>query len=171
MGETDASSIACLSTNMPITPTIGTDQEGGTVQRSTSEGTLLGVQQVASTIRNATVPDLTNGQPAVWSPEAVGLLRGYGYTNAVVYSDSMTVEAIPGTLQDAALKAWQAGVDVAMIVQTKDQTADVASFLSQIITHAKTTLANNSLERSSVVKSVARILARKNINPRTIGNQ
>jgi len=122
-------------------------------------------------ISNATVPELTNGQPAVWSPEAVTLLRSYGYDNAVIYSDSLTAKAIPGTLQDAALKAWQAGVDVALIVQTKDQTGEVSGYADQIISQAKTALENNSLERSSVVESVARILARKHIDPCTIGGQ
>ena len=288
MDEVDESAIAGLSTHMTIKPTIATDQEGGTVQRFTSEGRIPGAQDVAATmnssqaysmylkdsqylkelglttnfapvvdvasatpnplpgrmyssssnsvssyagqyilaqkdagitpvikhfpglgsatgntdngpattdplsvlktrdllpyqalaslnpdvmISNATVPELTNGQPAVWSRDAVNLLRSYGYNAAVVYSDSLTAKAIPGTLQDAALKAWQAGVDVAVIVQTKDQTSDISSYVSQIIAQAKTALENNSLERSSVVESVARILARKNIDPCTIGGQ
>lgn len=288
MDEVDESAIASLSAGLTIKPTIATDQEGGTVQRFTSEGKIPGAQDVASTMTssqaytlysndskylkelglttnfapvvdvisanpnplpgrmyssspnavssyagqyilaqkdagitpvikhfpglgsadgntdngsattdplstletrdllpyqslaslnpdvmmsNAIVPDLTNGQPAVWSPEAVRLLRSYGYDNAVVYSDSLTAKAIPGTLQDAALKAWQAGIDVAVIVQTKDQTPEIATYASQIITQAKTALENGSLERSSVVESVARILARKNIDPCTIGGQ
>lgn len=288
MDETDESAIASLSAGMAIKPTIATDQEGGTVQRFTSEGRLPGAQDVASSmtasqayslyltdskylrdlglttnfapvvdvisrtpqalpgrmysaspnsvssyagqyilaqkdaglhpvikhfpglgsatgntddgpattdplsalktrdllpyqalaslgpdvmISNAIVPELTDGQPAVWSPDAVKLLRSYGYENAVVYSDSLTAKAIPGTLQDAALKAWQAGIDVAMIVQTKDQTPDIASYADQIIAQAKTALENNSLERSSVVESVARILARKDIDPCTIGDR
>ncbi len=120
---------------------------------------------------NAIVPELTNGQPAVWSSEAVKLLRSYGYNNAVVYTDSLTAKAIPGTLQDASLKAWQAGIDVAVIVQTKEQTAEISGYASDILTQAKTALQNSSLERSSVVESVARILARKNIDPCTIGGQ
>lgn len=288
MDETDESAIASLSTNMLVKPTVGTDQEGGTVQRFKSEGTIPGAQDVTSSmtasqayslylndskylrdlglttnfapvvdvisrtpqplpgrmyssspnsvssyagqyilaqkeagltpvikhfpglggatgntddgpattdplsvlktrgllpyqalaslgpdvmISNAIVPELTDGQPAVWSPDAVKLLRSYGYENAVVYSDSLTAKAIPGTLQDAALKAWQAGIDVAMIVQTRDQTPDIASYVSQIITQAKTALENNTLERSSVVESVARILARKAIDPCTIGDR
>ncbi len=288
MDETDESAIASLSTNMLVKPTVGTYQEGGTVQRFKSEGTIPGAQDVASSmtasqayslylndskylrdlgltttfapvvdvisrtpqplpgrmyssspnsvssyagqyvlaqkeagitpvithfpglgsatgntddgpattdplsvlktrdllpyqalaslgpdvmISNATVPELTDGQPAVWSSDAVKLLRSYGYENAVVYSDSLTAKAIPGTLQDAALKAWQAGIDVAMIVQTKDQTPDIASYADQIIAQAKTALENNSLERSSVVESVARILARKDIDPCTIGGR
>jgi beta-N-acetylhexosaminidase len=120
---------------------------------------------------NAIVPELTNGQPAVWSSEAVKLLRSYGYNNAVVYTDSLTAKAIPGTLQDASLKAWQAGIDVAVIVQTKEQTAEISGYATDILTQAKTALQNSSLERSSVVESVARILARKNIDPCTIGGQ
>lgn len=120
---------------------------------------------------NAIVPELTNGQPAVWSSEAVKLLRSYGYNNAVVYTDSLTAKAIPGTLQDASLKAWQAGIDVAVIAQTKEQTAEISGYASDILAQAKTALENNSLERSSVVESVARILARKNIDPCTIGDR
>lgn len=288
MDETDESAIASLSTNMLVKPTVGTDQEGGTVQRFKSEGTIPGAQDVTSSmtasqayslylndskylrdlglttnfapvvdvisrtsqplpgrmyssspnsvssyagqyilaqkeagltpvikhfpglgsatgntddgpattdplsalktrdllpyqalaslgpdvmISNAIVPELTDGQPAVWSPDAVKLLRSYGYENAVVYSDSLTAKAIPGTLQDAALKAWQAGIDVAMIVQTKEQTPEVAGYVSQIIAQAKTALENNTLERSSVVESVVRILARKNVDPCTIGGR
>lgn len=285
MEEMPASSIASLVAGSTITPTIATDQEGGTVQRFKSEGVVPGAQQIAATqspeqayaayladaqflqsvgittnfapvvdvesaspnplpgrmystdpsvvstyatqiikasqaakvtpvikhfpglgsasgntdngpattdplatlktrdllpyqslaslapdvmISNAVVPDLTNGQPAIWSPEAVSLLRSYGYTNAVVYTDSLTAKAIPGTLDQAALKTWQAGVDVAVVVQTNDQTTTLDSDANAIISLGVASLESGALTKESVAQSVLRILTRKGIDPCSI---
>jgi beta-N-acetylhexosaminidase len=119
-------------------------------------------------VSNAVVPRLTNGQPAIWSADALALLRSYGYNNAVVYTDSLTAKAIPGTLDQAALKAWQAGVDVAVIVQTKQQLNEINSDVATIITRATSALQSGQLSKESVTQSVQRILARKGINPCSI---
>ncbi len=119
-------------------------------------------------ISNAIVPDLTGGQPAVWSPAAVQLLRSYGYENSVIYSDSLSAAAIPGSLEDASLKAWQAGVDIALVVQAKSDAAKLKEELSIIITKATAALESGQLDKDEVSSSVVRILARKGIDPCSI---
>lgn len=113
---------------------------------------------------NAIVPGLTNGQPAVWSADAVKLLRSYGYQNSVVYSDSLTAQAIPGSLADATIKAWQAGIDVALIVQTKQQTPGLAGMLDDIMARAETALQSGELNKKELAQSVERVLARKGVD-------
>lgn len=115
-------------------------------------------------VNNAITPGLTNGQPAVWSKAAIDLLRSYGYSQAVVYSDSLTAQAIPGSLEDAAIKAWQAGVDVALIVQTKSQTAGLDGVIGSIVERAKEASAENELSRDQLNQSMSRILARKQVD-------
>jgi len=115
-------------------------------------------------VANVIVPELTNGQPAVWSPEAVALLRSYGYENAVVYSDSLTAEAIPGALDDAAVKAWQAGIDVALIVQEREDSATLAALFASIMTKGNAALENGNLDKTKLAESVLRILQRKGVD-------
>jgi len=134
---------------------------------------LLPYQQVAglgpdAMVGNVVVPDLTEGQPAVWSAAAVALLRSYGYQNAVIYSDSLTAAAIPGPLDEAALKAWQAGIDVALIVQTPANTANIPSYIQAITNRAVAALRSGELNDKAVSASVLRILNRKGIDPCTI---
>jgi hypothetical protein len=119
-------------------------------------------------VSNAIVPGLTDGKPAIWSNDALALLRSYGYENAVIYTDSLTAKAVPGALDQATLKAWQAGVDVAVIVQTKQQLNEINSDITAIIARATSALQSGQLNKESVVQSVARILARKNIDPCSI---
>lgn len=115
-------------------------------------------------VSNAIVPGLTGGQPAVWSSKAVKLLRDMGYQQAVVYSDSLTAQAVPGTLAGAVIKTWQAGVDVAVVVQTKEQTPQLRSYLNTIISSADKALKSGTLKREELSKSIARIFARKGID-------
>ncbi|MEO6109827.1 MAG: glycoside hydrolase family 3 N-terminal domain-containing protein [Candidatus Saccharimonadales bacterium] len=131
---------------------------------------LLPYQQLATykpdvMVSNAITPGLTDGQPAIWSPTAVSLLRSYGYQGSVIYSDSLTAQAVPGTLEDAVIKSWQAGIDVALIVQTHDQTPELASDFQTIITRATTALQSGELDSKEFSQSVLRILQRKGINP------
>jgi beta-N-acetylhexosaminidase len=119
-------------------------------------------------ISNAIVPDLTNGEPAVWSSAAVSLLRGEGYQDAVIYSDSLTAKAIPGTLQNATIKAWQAGVDIALIVQKPNEQSILPDLFDTIISQTTTDLHNGSLDKAKFSESVVRILQRKNIDPCTL---
>lgn len=115
-------------------------------------------------VSNAIVPGLTDGQPAVWSKAAVDLLRSYGYENAIIYTDSLTAQAIPGTLDVASIKAWQAGIDIALIAQTKADTAVIMQYLPEIIRAAEQALDNGDLDEAAVNASVARIFARKGID-------
>jgi len=116
-------------------------------------------------VSNAIVPGLTDGQPAIWSAAAVTALRSYGYQDSVVYTDSLTAEAIPGTIEDAAIKSWQADVDVALIVQKRNETASLASLFQAILARATTATQNKELSDQKISESVLRILQRKGINP------
>ena len=116
-------------------------------------------------VGNMIVPDLTDGQPAVWSKPAIDLLRSLGYQNAVVYTDSLTANAIPGTLDEAVLKTWQAGTDVALIVQDAGDTSGLASYLSMITTRITSALQSGELKSNDLNASVLRILERKQIDP------
>ena len=119
-------------------------------------------------VGNMIVPDLTNGQPAIWSPEAITLLRQLGYESSVVYSDSLTAKAIPGTLEDAALKAWMADVDVALIVQKRDETASIESYVNVITSQGTAQVDSGSLDKTTLNDSTKRLFERKNIDPCTI---
>jgi beta-N-acetylhexosaminidase len=115
-------------------------------------------------VSNAIVPELTNGQPAVWSVSAVKLLREMGYQQAVVYSDSLTARALPGSLAEAVVKAWQAGIDVALIVQTRQQTPQLEAYLETIIRNAREALDSGALNKKGFSASVARIFASKGVD-------
>lgn len=121
-------------------------------------------QQPDVMVGNVIVPGLTDGQPAVWSSAAVKLLRDMGYQKTVVYSDSLTARAIPGTLSDAVVKAWQAGIDVALIVQTKQQTPQLGGDLDEIIAHATAALDSGQLDKKAFSASIERIFNRKGID-------
>lgn len=119
-------------------------------------------------VSNAIVPGLTDGQPAIWSAAAVNLLRSEGYKDAVIYTDSLTAKAIPGTIPAAAVASWQAGDDVVLIVQKKEDTTILPAILEKIVNDATTALQNGQLDKTKFSESVVRILARKHINPCTI---
>jgi beta-N-acetylhexosaminidase len=116
-------------------------------------------------VSNVIVPDLTDGQPASWSPAAVALLRHEGYQQSVVYSDSLTAKAIPGQLNDAVIKAWQAGIDVALIVQIEDQTPELTSYFHTIVISTTVALQSGKLNNNEFTASINRILTRKQIDP------
>lgn len=116
-------------------------------------------------VGNMTVPDLTDGQPAVWSKSAIDLLRSLGYQDAVVYTDSLTANAVPGTLDEAALKTWQAGTDIALIVQDTSDTPSLASYLAPITSRTANALQSGELDTDRFNTSVLRILGRKQIDP------
>lgn len=119
-------------------------------------------------VGNMIVPELTNDQPAVWSVEAINLLRNMGYGKAVIYSDSLTAEAIPGNLSDAVIKAWQAGIDVALVVQDTADTAALSSYLQTIASSAESALQSGTLGSRKFDESVLRILNRKQLDPCTL---
>lgn len=116
-------------------------------------------------VGNMIVPGLTDEQPAIWSRSAVDLLRSLGYENAVIYSDSLTAAAIPGTIADATVKTWQAGVDIAVIVQTDTDTKHLDSFFKTIIQRAAEAVQSGELSEDTLNQSVLRILSRKQVDP------
>lgn len=116
-------------------------------------------------VSHAVVPDLTEGKPASVSKEALSLLRKYGYQNSVVYTDSLTAAAIAASPEDAALEAWQAGVDVALFVQDRSTPADLSSYVRSIIDKAVEAEKTGTLNSDELAASTLRILNRKDINP------
>lgn len=116
-------------------------------------------------VGNMIVPGLTDGQPAIWSNKAVTMLRGMGYQDAVIYTDSLTAEAIPGDIKDAALKAWRAGIDVALIVQPDTETANLPAYFDDIIRYAVAAVQSDTLSTSGINESVLRIFERKQVDP------
>jgi beta-N-acetylhexosaminidase len=116
-------------------------------------------------VGNMIVPNLTNGQPAVWSPAAIDLLRSLGYENAVVYSDSLTAAAISGTIEDAVVKAWTAGIDVAVVVQPSASTLDLGAYFAAIIDHGEVSVSQQLLDEAIINRSVLRIFERKQLEP------
>lgn len=116
-------------------------------------------------VGNMIVPELTDGQPAIWSSEAIALLRSLGYKDAVVYTDSLTAQAIPGTLEAATLKVWVADADIAVVVQDREQTANLASYITLITDTAARGLQSGEFTEDQLDQSVARILTHKNISP------
>lgn len=116
-------------------------------------------------VSHAIVPDLTEGKPASVSKEALSLLRKYGYQNSVVYTDSLTAVAIAASPEDAAIEAWQAGVDVALFVQGRSTPADLSSYVQGIIDKAVESEKAGTLRSDELAASTLRILSRKGINP------
>lgn len=119
-------------------------------------------------VSNAIVPGLSDGQPAIWSKKAIDLLRSLGYQNAVVYSDSLTAQAIPGSIEAAAVKAWQAGIDVVVIVQDKQSTTAYKSYIDSIIEAGNNALESSSLSGKELNQSILRILTDKHIDACTV---
>jgi len=116
-------------------------------------------------VSSAIVPGLTDGQPALWSPAAVTMLRNLGYQNAIIYTDSLTAAAVPGSLADAVVKAWEAGIDVALIVQKDGETPAISSYIPQITAAVQQALDAHQLQLSQLDSSLQRIFTRKQVDP------
>lgn len=115
-------------------------------------------------VSNAVVPGLTQDQPTIWSQDAVALLRSLGYEDAVVYSDSLTAEAIPDGADEAAVKSWRAGIDIVVIVQSFDDTANMESYIAGITRRAQEAINDSELETGELNQSIYRIFHRKQID-------
>lgn len=116
---------------------------------------------------NAAIPGLTNGQPASLSRQAITntLRTKYGYRDAVIYTDSLTAKAISVPVPEATVQAWEAGADVAVIVQLPDQTLDLLpDFVTPVLQAGKAALKSGALDRQELNASVERIFTRKHIN-------
>jgi beta-N-acetylhexosaminidase len=114
------------------------------------------------------VPGLTGDDPASLSPDAYGLLRtgGYGglpFTGVVFTDDISSMGAINQhyTVAQAALKALQAGADVALWITT-DEVPDVLAALEDAVNAGQ-------LDMKNVDASVLRIAALKGKSPRCGG--
>ena len=117
-------------------------------------------------VSNATIPGLTQGAPASLSRVAITdtLRAQLGYKKAVVYTDSLTAKAVPGLLSNASVKAWKAGADVALIVQTQKQDSATTDYIESIVQAGKQALANKTLSEDELNASIGRIFARKGVD-------
>jgi beta-N-acetylhexosaminidase len=111
------------------------------------------------------VPGLTGDDPASLSPAAYGLLRSGGYGGpgfgGLVFSDDLSsMGAINQRygVADAALKALQAGADVALWVTTDEVPA--------VLDRLEKALNAGELSQARVDESVLRVAAQKGPDPR-----
>lgn len=121
-------------------------------------------------VGNMIVPGLTNGQPAIWSRQAIELLRSIGYQHSVVYSDSLTAMAVPGSISDATIKSWQAGIDIVVIVQAEVEPSDLINYIDTIINQSIEAIESGQLDSQELSQSVLRILNHKQVNPCSISD-
>jgi beta-N-acetylhexosaminidase len=111
------------------------------------------------------VPGLTGTDPASLSPAAYRLLRsgdygGPGFGGLVFSDDLSSMGAINQRygVADAALRALQAGADVALWVTTDEVPA--------VLDRLEKALAAGELTQSRVDESVLRVAGQKGPNPR-----
>jgi hypothetical protein len=64
----------------------------------------------------------------------------------------------------SVVKAWQAGIDVALLVQKENQTPTLAVMIDSIVAKAKAALRSGELHTNDFNASVGRILTRKGID-------
>ena len=127
--------------------------------------TLITAAPVAVMVGHLQVPGLTpDDLPASLSREAVQLLRtGTGYNappfNGPVFSDDLSsMEAISDRydVSDAVLRSWQAGVDVALWVTTKEVPA--------VLDRLEKAVAAGELPMPAVDQSLVRVATMKGPN-------
>lgn len=119
--------------------------------------------KAAIMVGNQIVPGLTAGLPASLSPAAITTeLRGVlGYKENVVITDSLSAQAITDqfTIAEAVVKSWEAGSDIALVVQSDPQQIMAPQQLDQIVSLARTAVNHGELRPSAIDNSVARIFA------------
>ncbi len=127
--------------------------------------TLTTQAPVAVMVGHMQVPDLTGSDPASLSPAAYGLLRSGGYGGppfgGLVFSDDLSsMGAINQRfgVADAALRALQAGADVALWVTTDEVPA--------VLDRLEKALAAGELSTAQVDASVLKLAGVKGPNPR-----
>lgn len=110
------------------------------------------------------VPGLTGNVPASLSPKTYELLRQIGYTNAVVYTDDLATPAINLPVEEAIVKAWEAGADVPMFVNpAKGQT--VESTIKAAVSLGEAAVKSGKLKRAQVNASALNVFENKGIDP------
>ena len=127
--------------------------------------TLTTQAPVAVMVGHMQVPGLTGNDPASLSPAAYGLLRSGNYGgpgfNGLVFSDDLSsMGAINQryTVPEAALRALQAGADVALWVTTDEVPA--------VLDRLEKALGAGELSQSRVDEAVLRVAAQKGPDPR-----
>ena len=106
------------------------------------------------------VPGLTGDLPASLSSAAVeDLLRDELAFNGLIFTDSLGMGAITArwTVQEAAVMALSAGVDIVMISDPQQA--------SEVLDRIEQSIEAGELKRNSVFNSIHRVLALKNLNP------
>jgi len=130
----------------------------------------LSGSKAAVMVGNQTVPGLTAGLPASLSYAAITteLRSKLGYQNNLVITDSLTAKAITDnySLAAAATKSWEAGSDIALIVQTNPATVITSQQIEQIVNTAQTAINEGQLSTAEINKSALRIfdLSQKRID-------
>lgn len=131
-------------------------------QRDLAPYASLAGTTAAVMVGNQIVPGLTTGAPASLSRAAVTtLLRGkLGYAHNVVVTDSLSAKAIIDTLSeaDAVVRAWEAGADEALVVQTPAGQSE-GRFVKDVIARAQSAIAEGALSVSEINDSVERLFA------------
>jgi beta-N-acetylhexosaminidase len=130
--------------------------------------TLTTQAPVAVMVGHMQVPGLTGSDPASLSPAAYGLLRsgeygGPGFGGLVFTDDLSSMGAINQRygVADAALKALQAGADVALWVTTKEVPA--------VLDRLEKAVAAGELDMGRVDASVLRVATAKGPHPGCTG--
>ena len=105
------------------------------------------------------VPGLSGTTPASISPAAYALLRDELGFDGLVFSDSLSMGAIAGTIppESAAVQAIAAGADVALFVTIANPAGAIDALEAAVD--------DGSLPEARVDESVARVLAQKGIDP------
>lgn len=93
---------------------------------------LIPFQQLATSgagvmVGHLAVPGLTDGRPASASAAAIALLRQLGYSDALVLSDALGMDAIGMPVADAAVLSLQAGVDVVIFTALSETPAVITA--------------------------------------------
>jgi beta-N-acetylhexosaminidase len=105
-------------------------------------------------LSHLSIPNVTGGQPTSTSKEAIDLLRGMGYENALVMTDSLTMTAVTsqGGVASSAVLAISAGADVALFT-----TIDPLKESSAVIDALERAVNDGKIQEAAVTISASRV--------------